>query len=117
MHVHYNVIHCNYHFGRILVQEIFRDSAHAGGKTKNIYSLFIHESDAKCRRLGRSPFLMFIGSLQNIVFPYPEPTDDQQETLQNYDGSVDPVERFFTEKGKQFLETIKFIPISSLGSI
>ena len=30
------------------------------------------------------------------MFPYPEPTDDQQETLQMM---VDPVERFFAEKG------------------
>lgn len=30
------------------------------------------------------------------MFPYPEPTDDQQETLQMM---IDPVERFFAEKG------------------
>jgi hypothetical protein len=39
---------------------------------------------------------MFMVCFQDKVFPYPEPTDDQQETLQMM---VDPVERFFTEKG------------------
>ncbi|CAB4022195.1 Acyl- dehydrogenase family member 9, mitochondrial [Paramuricea clavata] len=39
---------------------------------------------------------LFVGNfVKDKVFPYPEPTDDQQETLQMM---IDPVERFFTEK-------------------
>ncbi len=41
---------------------------------------------------------------QDKVFPYPEPTDDQQETLQMM---IDPVERFFTEKGREIKGSIK----------
>ena len=47
-----------------------------------------------CETWPHSP--MFMVCFQDEVFPYPEPTDDQQETLQMM---VDPVERFFTEKG------------------
>jgi hypothetical protein len=42
---------------------------------------------------------------QDKVFPYPEPTDDQQETLQMM---IAPVERFFTEKGRT-MKAIKII--------
>lgn len=39
---------------------------------------------------------LFVGNfVKDKVFPYPEPTDDQQEILQMM---IDPVERFFTEK-------------------
>ena len=60
---------------------------------------------------------MFIVSFQDKVIkmlPFPKPTDDKQETLQMM---IDPVERFFAEKGTKFFETSKNSPVSCLAFI